>query len=200
MRKTYIKYSLISLGFAILSNLIYPRYYFLTWNLFLAYIPFYISNIKKKNIFVDAFLAFVALIFYPNAVYLFTDLIHISNLSFYKRGVKVVYLMNYSNWIKVSLIFLAVIISMKLSYLAINNYAKKYRMNKITKYAFYSVISFLTGLAVFVGRFIRLNSWDLFIYPHRTFYTFIKQINTENIKYILLFAFIQLFVIILEEE
>ncbi|QXW65809.1 DUF1361 domain-containing protein [Streptobacillus moniliformis] len=148
----------------------------------------------------DAFLAFVALIFYPNAVYLFTDLIHISNLSFYKRGVKVVYLMNYSNWIKVSLIFLAVIISMKLSYLAINNYAKKYRMNKITKYTFYSVISFLTGLAVFVGRFIRLNSWDLFIYPHRTFYTFIKQINTENIKYILLFAFIQLFVIILEEE
>ncbi|WP_066899210.1 DUF1361 domain-containing protein [Streptobacillus notomytis] len=200
MKKIYIKYSLISLGFAILSNLIYPKYYFLTWNLFLAYIPFYISNIKKKNIFVDIFLSFVALIFYPNAVYLFTDLIHISNLKFYKRGAKVIYLMNYLDWIKVSLIFLAVIIAMKLSYLAINNYVKKYKMSKITKYTFYLVVSFLTGLAVFVGRFIRLNSWDLFIYPNKTFLIFINQINSGNIKYILLFSFIQLFVIILEEE
>ncbi|MDC4459643.1 DUF1361 domain-containing protein, partial [Acinetobacter baumannii] len=88
----------------------------------------------------------------------------------------------------------------KLSYLAINNYVKKYKMSKITKYTFYLVVSFLKGLAVFVGRFIRLNSWDLFIYPNKTFLIFINQINSGNIKYILLFSFIQLFVIILEEE
>ncbi|CAM3160913.1 DUF1361 domain-containing protein [Streptobacillus felis] len=200
MNNRFIKYSLISLGFAVFSNLIYPKYYFLTWNLFLAYVPFFISNIGKKNVIVDSILAFVALIFYPNAVYLFTDLIHISNLKFYKKSIEVVYLMKYINWIKVSLIFIAVIIAMKLSYLAINNYVKKYKMKNFTKYSFYTFVSFLTGLAVFVGRFIRLNSWDLFIYPSKTFNILIEQLNVQNLKYILLYAFIQLFVIILEEE
>ncbi|WP_156300373.1 DUF1361 domain-containing protein [Streptobacillus canis] len=200
MNKKFIKYSLITLGFAVFSNLVYPKYYFLTWNLFLAYVPFFISNIKKKNIFVDSILSFIALIFYPNAVYLFTDLIHISNLKFYKKGAEVIYIMKYLNWLKVSLIFIAVIIAMKLSYLAINNYVIKYKMNKSTKYIFYTIVSFLTGLAVFVGRFIRLNSWDLFINPTKTFNIFIEQINSENIKYIFLYAFIQFFVIILEEE
>ena len=64
------------------------RYTTLIWNLFLAWIPFLISYLAyalswKRSLlyFVIPFLAFLWLIFFPNAPYILTDLQHLSKES-----------------------------------------------------------------------------------------------------------------------
>ncbi|MCK4799264.1 MAG: DUF1361 domain-containing protein, partial [Spirochaetes bacterium] len=68
------------------------RYTFYIWNLFLAWIPYIISfflyryyfndSYKKKKIFL-IFGTFFLLIFYPNASYILSDLIHVIRLPIY---------------------------------------------------------------------------------------------------------------------
>lgn len=193
------KYTILTLLFYLSVIILYPKYYFLIWNVILATVPFYLSfKFDVKNKFIRYINMFIALIFYPNAIYVFTDLIHISRLKFYNIGKKVEYIMDFENWIKLSLIFIALYLSLKLSYLAINNFTKN--MSRINKYTSYVVISLLTGIAIYVGRFIRLNSWDLLISPLKTTILILNQLKVENIKYILLFSIIQFIVIIIEEE
>lgn len=199
MNKIFNKYTLITAIYCIFVLFVYPNYKFLVWNMFLAYIPFLLSFGfgKLKFKILEYINIFVALIFYPNAIYLFTDLIHISRFRFFEKDNHRAYIMDFENWLKLGLIFVAVIIALKLSYFAIKNYTNRYKKNE---YIIYIVVSLLVGIGVFLGRFIRLNSWDLFTNPIDVFFNIIKIINVENIKYILLFAFIQLIIILIENE
>lgn len=196
------KMSILTIFYCFIVLIIYPKYYFLIWNIFLAYIPFYLSFKYKnlKNKIIKAINLFLGIIFFPNAIYLFTDLIHIQNMKFYTRNLRnVEYIMKIEAWIKLSLIFIAVLIALKLSYLTIKNYSN---ISKTIyyKHLIYVFMSFLTGIAVFVGRFVRLNSWDLITHPITTFITIIRQLRVENLSFIILFALIQYFVIILEDN
>lgn len=200
MDKNFKKYTVFILIYVISLLSIYPRYYFLIWNIFLAYIPFFLSYLDNyiKNKYVRLFNVLISLIFYPNAIYVFTDLIHISRVKYYTKINDIVkYNMNILVWIKLALIFIAVLIAMKLSYISIKNYVNK--INSIFKYPIYIIISLLSGLAVFIGRFIRLNSWDLALRPIETIFIILKQINEKNIGFILIFIIIQFVILVLED-
>ena len=197
MNKILKKYSFIILIYIIILLIIYPKYYFLIWNIFLAYIPFLLSFIKIKNKFFKCINNLMALVFFPNVIYLFTDLIHISVMKYYvkdSQGIR--YIMNFTNWIRLSLIFVAVLIAIKLSYISLNNFIVNYRF----KHIIYVFISILTGVAVYIGRFIRLNSWDLILNPFNTLIIIFKNINSDTIQYILLFAIIQYIVLIIMKD
>ena len=197
MNKILKKYSFIILIYIIILLVIYPKYYFLIWNIFLAYIPFLLSFIKIKNKFFKCINNLMALVFFPNVIYLFTDLIHISVMKYYvkdSQGIR--YIMNFTNWIRLSLIFVAVLIAIKLSYISLNNFIVNYRF----KHVIYVFISILTGVAVYIGRFIRLNSWDLILNPFNTLIIIFKNINSDTIQYILLFAIIQYIVLIIMKD
>ncbi len=197
MNKILKKYSFIILIYIIILLVIYPKYYFLIWNIFLAYIPFLLSFIKIKNKFFKCINNLMALVFFPNVIYLFTDLIHISVMKYYvkdSQGIR--YIMNFTNWIRLSLIFVAVLIAIKLSYISLNNFIVNYRF----KHIIYVFISILTGVAVYIGRFIRLNSWDLILNPFNTLIIIFKNINSDTIQYILLFAIIQYIVLIIMKD
>ena len=197
MNKILKKYSFIILIYIIILLVIYPKYYFLIWNIFLAYIPFLLSFIKIKNKFFKCINNLMALVFFPNVIYLFTDLIHISVMKYYvkdSQGIR--YIMNFTNWIRLSLIFVAVLIAIKLSYISLNNFIVDYRF----KHVIYVFISILTGVAVYIGRFIRLNSWDLILNPFNTLIIIFKNINSDTIQYILLFAIIQYIVLIIMKD
>ncbi|WP_455515068.1 DUF1361 domain-containing protein [Pseudostreptobacillus sp.] len=197
MNKILKKYSFIILIYIIILLAIYPKYYFLIWNIFLAYIPFLLSFIKIKNKFFKCINNLIALVFFPNVIYLFTDLIHISVMKYYVKdthGIR--YIMNFTNWIRLSLIFVAVLIAIKLSYISLNNFIVNYRF----KHIIYVFISILTGVAVYIGRFIRLNSWDLILNPFNTLIIIFKNINSDTIQYILLFAIIQYIVLIIMKD
>ena len=197
MNKILKKYSFIILIYIIILLVIYPKYYFLIWNIFLAYIPFLLSFIKIKNKFFKCINNLMALVFFPNVIYLFTDLIHISVMKYYVKDIQGIrYIMNFTNWIRLSLIFVAVLIAIKLSYISLNNFIVNYRF----KHVIYVFISILTGIAVYIGRFIRLNSWDLILNPFNTLIIIFKNINSDTIQYILLFAIIQYIVLIIMKD
>ena len=197
MNKILKKYSFIILIYIIILLVIYPKYYFLIWNIFLAYIPFLLSFIKIKNKFFKCINNLIALVFFPNVIYLFTDLIHISVMKYYVKDTQGIrYIMNFTNWIRLSLIFVAVLIAIKLSYISLNNFIVDYRF----KHVIYVFISILTGVAVYIGRFIRLNSWDLILNPFNTLIIIFKNINSDTIQYILLFAIIQYIVLIIMKD
>lgn len=197
MNKILKKYSFIILIYIIILLVIYPKYYFLIWNIFLAYIPFLLSFIKIKNKFFKCINNLMALVFFPNVIYLFTDLIHISVMKYYVKDTQGIrYIMNFTNWIRLSLIFVAVLIAIKLSYISLNNFIVNYRF----KHVIYVFISILTGVAVYIGRFIRLNSWDLILNPFNTLIIIFKNINSDTIQYILLFAIIQYIVLIIMKD
>ena len=197
MNKILKKYSFIILIYIIILLVIYPKYYFLIWNIFLAYIPFLLSFIKIKNKFFKCINNLIALVFFPNVIYLFTDLIHISVMKYYVKDIQGIrYIMNFTNWIRLSLIFVAVLIAIKLSYISLNNFIVDYRF----KHVIYVFISILTGVAVYIGRFIRLNSWDLILNPFNTLIIIFKNINSDTIQYILLFAIIQYIVLIIMKD
>ena len=197
MNKILKKYAFIILIYIIILLAIYPKYYFLIWNIFLAYIPFLLSFIKIKNKFFKCINNLIALVFFPNVIYLFTDLIHISVMKYYVKDTQGIrYIMNFTNWIRLSLIFVAVLIAIKLSYISLNNFIVDYRF----KHVIYVFISILTGVAVYIGRFIRLNSWDLILNPFNTLIIIFKNINSDTIQYILLFAIIQYIVLIIMKD
>ena len=197
MNKILKKYSFIILIYIIILLVIYQKYYFLIWNIFLAYIPFLLSFIKIKNKFFKCINNLMALVFFPNVIYLFTDLIHISVMKYYVKDIQGIrYIMNFTNWIRLSLIFVAVLIAIKLSYISLNNFIVNYRF----KHVIYVFISILTGVAVYIGRFIRLNSWDLILNPFNTLIIIFKNINSDTIQYILLFAIIQYIVLIIMKD
>ena len=197
MNKILKKYSFIILIYIIILLIIYPKYYFLIWNIFLAYIPFLLSFIKIKNKFFKCINNLIALVFFPNVIYLFTDLIHISVMKYYVKDTQGIrYIMNFTNWIRLSLIFVAVLIAIKLSYISLNNFIVDYRF----KHVIYVFISILTGVAVYIGRFIRLNSWNLILNPFNTLIIIFKNINSNTIQYILLFAIIQYIVLIIMKD
>ena len=197
MNKILKKYSFIILIYIIILLVIYPKYYFLIWNIFLAYIPFLLSFIKIKNKFFKCINNLIALVFFPNVIYLFTDLIHISVMKYYVKDTQGIrYIMNFTNWIRLSLIFVAVLIAIKLSYISLNNFIVNYRF----KHVIYVFISILTGIAVYIGRFIRLNSWNLILNPFNTLIIIFKNINSDTIQYILLFAIIQYIVLIIMKD
>src|SRR5687767_7738955 len=62
-----------------------PMYIFLNWNLFLAFLPWMFSSLliinpawQSRKIVVAAFIG-VWLLFFPNALYILTDLFHLQN-------------------------------------------------------------------------------------------------------------------------
>jgi hypothetical protein len=197
MNKILKKYTFIILTYILILLVIYPKYYFLIWNIFLAYIPFVLSFFKVKNKIFKFINSFIALIFFPNVIYLFTDLIHISVMKYYVRDSSgVTYIMNFTNWIKLSLIFIAILIAIKLSYITLNNFTVKFRYKNIA----YVIVSILTGVAVYIGRFIRLNSWNLILNPITTLKIIFENINSNTIQYIILFAIIQYIVLIIVKD
>lgn len=194
--KTFKKYTALIFIYSLFVFFSIGHIY-LIWNMFLAWIPFALSYgyLKLERKFLKALNMLISLIFFPNILYLVTDLIHISRYKFYSRiNRMVVYEMNFKNWLILALIFIAVYLAVKMSAITLKNYLENVKYNKLI----YLFVSFLTGVGIFVGRFLRLNSWDLFTKPFETTKMILMQINSKNIKLILLFMIIQLVVVYIE--
>lgn len=136
-------------------------YLFLIWNLFLAYIPFGISmiikqneNIKKSRIkFWGLFVVWIT--FLPNAPYIITDFVHL------EQGIAMPY------WYDLLLITSFSVNGMLLFFISINDMHKIIQQKFSNTKAWISIISifFLCGFGIYLGRFLRWNSWDIIQKP-----------------------------------
>jgi len=138
-----------------------PYYRFLVWNLILAWVPlvFAIAAYARARRRVDPLVAVLLvpwLLFFPNAPYLLTDFIHLG------EG-------------PAPLWYDALMLSAFAWTGLLLGFGSLYLVQLILRRAFGSAVAWLgvlgaLGLAsvgVYVGRFIRFNSWDALLHPVR---------------------------------
>ena len=139
------------------------RYTSLVWNLMLAWIPFllayvaYVLSWRQAVMYVTIpIFAFLWLIFFPNAPYILTDLQHLS------QDITKVPL-----WYDVILLIWFSWTGMLLGVVSLNLMQEIIRrqLGRAVSWGFVFAVAALSGVGLYVGRFIRLNSWDLLQNP-----------------------------------
>lgn len=132
---------------------------FLIWNIFLAIIPYgitmYLSTKPNLNKLKLGLWFLVWLAFLPNAPYIVTDLIHIrsGNDSFLWLDILVILSFALSG---LFLFYLSVLDMQKLALKTFKNMP----INALTM-----LILILCGFGVYLGRFLRYNSWEIISAP-----------------------------------
>lgn len=137
-------------------------YLFLVWNVILAIIPYAITlylSATKLTKFKLGFWFCVWLLFLPNAPYILTDLLHlrVSNTHFM--------------WLDILVILSFAATGILLFYLSLNdmkNLLKQYFKKAYIKKSI-TLIIFLSSFGVYLGRFLRYNSWEILSQPQNLF-------------------------------
>ncbi|MCL4408274.1 MAG: DUF1361 domain-containing protein [Thermotogae bacterium] len=146
---------------------------FLLLNLFLAWIPLllsfliffiYKSGIRPvlKSTFMMLF-GVVWLFFYPNAPYLMTDIIHIRTNDYTVLKDHVfVYSFKFLPWFELAQFILITFIGIVIGFFSLFIIHRIFDdRNKIVSWIFVIFVSMMSGFGIYVGRFLRLNSWEI---------------------------------------
>ncbi len=167
----------------------------LIWNLFLAWIPFVLAYSAhaiswRRNwlYLVIPAVAFLWLIFFPNAPYMLTDL---QDLARDRGGAPLWYdviIVGWSSWTGMLLGVISLYLMQDIIFRAFGRFAG---------WAFVIIISGLSSFAMYIGRFVRLNSWDILQNPAETTVEILgliidpsKRLAAFTILYTLFFLFI----------
>jgi uncharacterized membrane protein len=134
---------------------------FLTWNLFLAFIPYWITRWMTNNISImenrfKLILALTAwLIFIPNSFYIITDLFHLNRHPSAPKWFDLLMIFSFA-WNGI----IAGIVSLRKVELIIRIIRGK-SFSVVIVFA----VMFLSALGIYIGRFLRFNSWDVITNP-----------------------------------
>ena len=134
-------------------------YIFLAWNLFLAFIPWWISNIlKRKEKLTIIHLPIIAiwLLFLPNAPYILTDLFHLKP----RTGLPL--------WFDLILVLSFALTGMIVFFKSLKDMLKLLtnRMPQLYVTIITPFIFWLVAYGLYLGRYLRFNSWDI-VHPFR---------------------------------
>ena len=147
-------------------------YSFLVWNLFLAWIPlgfaytaWLMASNRRLLILAITITAFLWMIFFPNAPYILTDFQHLGQPSDVVPIWFDVILVVWFAWTGL----LLGVISLYLMHDIMHR-----TFGRIAGWVFVFIVSFLSGLGIYIGRFIRWNSWDIIQQPNDIFYGLVQ--------------------------
>jgi uncharacterized membrane protein len=142
------------------------RHLGLIWNLFLAWIPFILAYLahavswrRAALYLVLPLIAFLWLIFFPNAPYMLTDL---QDLARRAAGAPLWYDVIVVVWCTWTGMLLGVISLYLMQDLVVRTFGRA------AGWIFVFVISALSSFGIYIGRFVRLNSWDILQDPAET--------------------------------
>ena len=160
------------------SNLRGSRsFFFLIWNLFLAWIPYWIAlnieriaQISKSRLIVGGCLI-SWLLFFPNAPYIVTDLLHLKSRSPIPKWYDLIVFVSFA-WTGLMLGFL--------SLHEIQLFFRRRLSAKVTWLLTFSSIV-LCAFGIYLGRFLRWNSWDVLTNPGLLFQDIITSISDPSV-------------------
>jgi uncharacterized membrane protein len=168
-----------------------PRYLFLGWNLWLAWIPVVFAYValafsRRRPLLyaIVPIFAFLWLIFFPNAPYILTDLQH---LALETTSVPVwfdVILLVWFSWTGL----LLGIVSLYVMHMIVAG-----EFGRLPGWIFVLAVSGLTSLGIYVGRFLRLNSWDILQNPSDFALTILGQAIDPSLRSVAFTALLTIF-------
>ncbi|HEY6505114.1 MAG TPA: DUF1361 domain-containing protein [Chitinophagaceae bacterium] len=143
----------------------YLTYVFLLWNLFLAFVPYAISNWLSrseramKNKWMIALSLVAWLLFIPNSFYILTDLFHLRNIRSAPKWFDLLLLLSFA-WN--GLLF--GIVSLRKIEVILHTVSGR-------RFSFFIVfvVMWLNAFGIYIGRFLRYNSWDILARPFSLF-------------------------------
>ncbi len=158
------------------------NYYYLLWNLFLAWVPMFfaylmyhrLDNYKEKlKRWKFWGLSFLWLLFLPNAPYLVTDLIHINERHAPSTwGDPLLFFSFALTGVMTGIVSLFI---MRLNFQAL--------FGKRISWALIQLSILLCGFGIFLGRIQRWNSWDIVTDPHILFKDIYLQLDNPMAIY-----------------
>lgn len=154
------------------------NYYYFVWNLFLAWIPYLIGlylpvsfHVIRSRL-VIYILLLIWFLFWPNSPYILTDLLHLKE----KQNIPL--------WFDLGLILSFAWTGLMLGFLSlmeVQNLVRK-KMGRIAGWTF-AVITLLTGsLGIYIGRYVRLNSWDVVGNPVRVYVDIFQHFSDRMLR------------------
>lgn len=152
-------------------------YMFLMWNLFLAFIPFGISAILKLfntyNRFVLIFSIGIWLAFLPNAPYILTDFVHLRYSSLHLV------------WLDGLIISAFAFTGLVMFYISIADVLYILRRYIKPLFIIYTtpILCFTTAFGIYLGRFLRYNSWEIIQNP-KPLFSDISKIVTHPVAHL----------------
>ena len=143
---------------------------FLLWNLFLALIPFGLSTMLgltagrlKARVLLPVGVAW--LLFFPNAPYILTDLFHLEP----RPGVPY--------WYDLALILSCAWNGLMLAYASLTDMQQLVtrRLGWWAGWGFAALALLLSSFGIYLGRYLRFNSWDILTNPITLFYDIMSR-------------------------
>ena len=139
-----------------------PAYFFLNWNLILAWFPllvaafmWWLAGRGRRTAPALVILFGVWLVFFPNAPYLVSDLIHLNPRNNVPLWYDVIMIFSFA-WNGLILGFLSLWIVQELV---------AQRFGRFLSWLMVLAVLTATGFGIYLGRFERWNSWDVLVDP-----------------------------------
>ena len=140
-------------------------YVFLLWNLFLAFVPFVISgwwlthHRVKSNRWLLVFLLCIWLLFIPNSFYILTDLFHLTPITSAPRWFDLLLLLSFAwNGLLLGLL------SVRKTEMVLREVS-----GRTFSLLMVFMVMWLNALGIYIGRYLRYNSWDVVAQPRSLF-------------------------------
>ncbi len=138
-----------------------PEYFFLPWNLFLAFVPYWITRwmtsdlriIESKVKFLMALA--VWLLFIPNSFYIITDLVHFTRIRTAPKWFDLLLIFSFA-W---NGILCGIISLRRVETLITLMRGKQFSVLMVF------IVMWLCAFGIYIGRFLRYNSWDIIADP-----------------------------------
>jgi uncharacterized membrane protein len=138
------------------------HYLALIWNLFLAWMPLLLAlQVHQRHERGERGgwrfwgLGALWLLFFPNAPYIFTDLVHLTDW------------FQFHFWVDLSLFLLVALTGFLLGYMSLYlmQAIVARRLGSAAGWLFIVLVAGVSGFGIYLGRFKRWNSWDVVMQP-----------------------------------
>jgi uncharacterized membrane protein len=136
-------------------------FFFLNWNLFLAFLPWFFSTILiiypkfQRKLLIIVVVIPLWLVFFPNAPYILTDLFHLRIKTSIPKWYDLILILTFA-WTGLLFGFYS-LFDIKL---LLNRLIRPLYVNMII-----SLLLFISGFGIYLGRYLRWNSWDIISNP-----------------------------------
>lgn len=170
----------------VMARILYTQHIshlFLLWNLFLAWIPLGLAllawRVRRQPLLTFA-LGFLWLLFLPNAPYLVTDLIHLRPTA------------EAPLWYDLGMLFSFAFagLALGLRSLQLMQGLVKARFGALSGWIFALAVCLISSFGIYIGRFLRWNSWEFLFQPGRLIADVLDSLATPE-------ALLRLFTIVL---